>query len=113
MAIVLNGSNISRSKNLDNESYLSIDTLLDCRCLMALQNPLTRAEYEVATSFIRGLSYGEIAQLRDVSQDTVKSQITRLLSKTDSRHRFELLMRVLESNLTAWSTRSSTSHCQR
>lgn len=80
-------------------SNLSIEALLSCGCLLETRDPLTQSEFEVASEFVRGFSYGEIARRRSVSMETVKSQITSVRSKTHTRNRFELLLQVLESNV--------------
>ena len=81
------------------QSELSIEFLLCCRCLFKTVNPITKAEYEVVCQFVKGYSYKEIANQRQVSCETVKSQINCVLAKTDTRNRMALLMLVLELNI--------------
>lgn len=76
-----------------------VNAVLDCGNLLCGKNPLTRAEYEVASMFVRGLSYEEIARGRNVSFETVKSQVTSILSKSETCNRVQLMMLVLEANL--------------
>ena len=87
---------ISHSKS---EGAMMIDAVLDCRYLLDGKNPLTRAEYEVASKFVRGQSYEDVASGRNVSVETVKSQVSSILSKTETRDRVQLMMLVLEANL--------------
>jgi len=88
-------SDVSANNNL------TVDSLLSCRCLLKIKHPLTQAEYEVASHLMKGLSCGEIACRRNVSPETVKSQIARLLSKAEVRGRAAFMRRVLELNVKA------------
>jgi len=75
--------------SVSSQSGVTVETLLNCECLMKLDYPLTRAEYEVATGFVTGLSYKEIANQRCVSTQTIKSQVASVLSKTRRTRRVE------------------------
>lgn len=59
---------------------------------------LTAAEAGVAEHFMAGRTYAEIAQIRNVSPETVKTQVRSLLSKTKSRNRAGFLMRIFSIN---------------
>lgn len=58
---------------------------------------LTDAEAAVAAGLGQGLAGDEIAARRGVSQETVRSQIKSLLSKTDTRSQARLVARLLRS----------------
>ncbi len=60
---------------------------------------LTAAELSVASLFLEGLSNAEIAETRGVGNDTIKSQIQSILTKTRSRNRTEMVRRALRINL--------------
>jgi len=83
----------------EEKADTSLDLLLDCRCLMSCLHRATAAEYEVASLFVNGLTYSEIADIRLVSIETIRSQVSSLLSKTGSKHRTELIKLVLSTNL--------------
>jgi len=87
------------STSLD-QRYKAINPLLDCKCLAQSIYQLTRAEKAVAQMFVDGATYKEIASHRKVSVQTVKSQIARILDKTMTRNRVELLKLVLAANIT-------------
>ena len=57
---------------------------------------LTPAESQVLHLLSDGMDGSEIAHYRNVSKETVKSQIKSLLHKTHCRHQNELLSRLLE-----------------
>ena len=59
---------------------------------------LTKAESLVANIFLKGKSYSDIADIRNVSPETVKSQVRSILSKTSSRNRTEFIHCVLSIN---------------
>jgi len=61
--------------------------------------PLTKAELEVARLFVTGKKYAQIAAARNVSVDTIKTQIASLLSKTSKNNRFDLIILVVAMNL--------------
>lgn len=86
---------------------LTIDLLLDCDCLLHLDSPLTRAEFEVACKFVSGFTYNEIANQRQVSRETIKSQVANVLSKTSRIRRLDLVKYVIEQNLLIWSSTPS------
>ncbi|MGS0677306.1 helix-turn-helix transcriptional regulator [Shewanella sp. 125m-1] len=71
-----------------------------CRCqehfpLTIRHRPikLTPAEYQVLSLLISGHSGSDIADIRNVSKETIKSQIKSVLHKTDSKHQNQLLWR--------------------
>ena len=78
---------------------VSLDQLLNCDCLMNLSCPATSAENEVASLFVNGLTYSEIADIRHVSIETIRTQVSSLLSKTGTKHRTEFIKLVLSANL--------------
>lgn len=57
---------------------------------------LTPSECQVLHLLSKGMDGSEIAQYRNVSKETVKSQIKSLLHKTHCRHQNELLSRLYE-----------------
>ncbi|KLV04636.1 hypothetical protein ABT56_14340 [Photobacterium aquae] len=59
----------------------------------AENQPLTPAESDVLQLLVGGFSGSEIAQQRDVSKETVRSQIKQLLRKTGCRHQNQLISR--------------------
>ena len=85
----------------DRWKELSIDLLLDCKCLLSNFDNVAAAEYEVASLFVNGLTYGEIAAERKVSIETIRSQVSSILSKTHSSNRTDLIKHVLCTNLEA------------
>lgn len=71
-----------------------------CRCqehfpMTNSQKPikLTPAEYQVLSLLISGHSGSDIADIRNVSKETIKSQIKSVLHKTGSKHQNQLLWR--------------------
>lgn len=60
---------------------------------------LTPAELAVADRLLDGSTYTEIAEIRSVSTETVKTQVRSLLTKTGTRNRSELVRRVLMLNV--------------
>ena len=102
-------SAVTRMPKMDfSVDKLSIDVLLCCGCLLEILDPLTQAEFEVASQLVKGLTCEEIARRRKVSSETVKSQITSVLSKTGVRNRIELLLLVLDSNVSSFATLKAT-----
>ncbi|MEZ9370384.1 helix-turn-helix transcriptional regulator [Shewanella sp. 10N.286.51.B2] len=77
-----------------------------CRCqehfpIPVKQRPvkLTPAEYQVLTLLICGHSGSDIAGIRQVSKETIKSQIKSVLHKTGSKHQNQLLWRYNHNQL--------------
>ena len=60
---------------------------------------LTRAEEKIAELFVQGKKYHEMAEIRNVSPETIKTQINSILTKTGSNSRSELFARVFKINL--------------
>ena len=58
---------------------------------LAMAYQLSEAEQDVCQHMINGLSNADIAEQRDVGQETVKTQVTNILSKTNTRSRSELI----------------------
>lgn len=84
---------------MNNQQFERVVTdLLSTECISNPHFGLTPAEIEVATGFVRGLSYKEIADSRGVQIDTVKSHIRNILSKTSRNNRLELIFLVLGLN---------------
>ncbi|WP_261836877.1 helix-turn-helix transcriptional regulator [Vibrio ishigakensis] len=54
---------------------------------------LTRTESDILELLVSGLNGPEIANLRSVSKETIKSQIKSILHKTQCRHQNELVSR--------------------
>jgi DNA-binding NarL/FixJ family response regulator len=52
---------------------------------------MTEAEKEITRGLIRGNTYGEIAHQRNVSANTVASQVASILRKTGARSAAELI----------------------
>jgi DNA-binding CsgD family transcriptional regulator len=65
---------------------------------------LTTAEENVASMVVQGASNPEIARVRDVSPETIKTQVAALLRKTGSAGRLDLLRKALSL---AWPVRPS------
>lgn len=64
---------------------------------------LTSAELEVLNMLAEGLDGSEVARRRNVSKETVRSQIKQILHKTDCRHQNQLLARYFQSGLASSS----------
>jgi DNA-binding CsgD family transcriptional regulator len=60
---------------------------------------LTRAEADVATFLVKGMSIAEIAGLRDSAEGTVKSHLNSIYRKSGTRGRGELLSVILDGLL--------------
>lgn len=60
---------------------------------------LTDAESDVCRLLVEGLTYQEIAQTRDVSPETIKSQVQSALRKTRNSNRSELVRLALSVNI--------------
>ncbi len=60
---------------------------------------LTPSERNILLLLSEGLNGSEIAELRAVSQETVRSQIKQLLRKTGSRHQNQLISRFFHNQL--------------
>jgi len=60
---------------------------------------LTQAENQVLNLLTEGESGSDIARIRNVSKETIKSQIKSLLHKTGTRHQNELLSRYAHDEL--------------
>lgn len=57
---------------------------------------LTSAELSVLSLLAQGFDGSEVAKMRNVSKETVRSQIKQILHKTDCRHQNQLLSRYFE-----------------
>ncbi len=86
------------SDELDESNALALITLTSPDHLPAINlksfakaYSLTRAETEVCELAFSGLSIGVIAERRNTSPNTVKSQVATILSKTNSNSRLELI----------------------
>ncbi len=75
-----------------------IDKLLDVNCINGSHCNLTHAELEVTGLLVRGLTYTAIAEARNVSADTVKTQIANIYGKTNCTSRTELLILIAVLN---------------
>lgn len=62
-----------------------------------LLTSLTSAELDVLDLLAQGLDGSEVAQQREVSKETVRSQIKKILRKTGCRHQNQLLARYFQS----------------
>jgi DNA-binding NarL/FixJ family response regulator len=60
----------------------------------AAQYGFTRAETAVAEALLRGMTAAEIAALKSVSEQTVRSQIRALLEKSGSSRQAELIVKL-------------------
>lgn len=60
---------------------------------------LTPSEKEVGIMIIKGLSYSEIATLRNISERTARNQGSSLLNKSDLKNKSELIAYFLEDLL--------------
>lgn len=69
-------------------------SLLDTRHLSD-RFSLTSAEKNVVENFVLGKSYSDIAELRKVRRDTIKTQISSILAKTGCTSRAKLILLVL------------------
>ena len=63
------------------------------------RTPLTPREREVVTLIARGLSNADIAERLTLSRATVKTYVSRLLTKLDARDRAQLVVFAYESGL--------------
>ncbi|MEH0690795.1 helix-turn-helix transcriptional regulator [Vibrio cholerae] len=59
---------------------------------------LSDAEYQVFVLLIKGYNGTEISELREVSKETVRTQIKHILSKLGARHQNQLISDYLGSN---------------
>lgn len=66
--------------------------------MQALYN-LTPAEAEIGRLIVEGLATDEVADTRNVSRDTIRTQVKRLLEKTGTRNRVQLVRLALNVNL--------------
>ncbi len=60
---------------------------------------LTKAESEVCRLMATGYTTTEIADIRGTKPDSIRNQINTLLTKTNTRHRSELVQLALSINL--------------
>lgn len=60
-------------------------------------NLLTPAEKRVFTLVLEGLSNQEIAEKLNVSVNTVKTHVARILKKNSVKNRRELILKILKS----------------
>lgn len=60
---------------------------------------LSKAEAESLTHYLKGFTYENIADMRGVSRETVKSQIKSVLNKTNARNRTELARLVVAAHV--------------
>ncbi len=60
---------------------------------------LSKAEGESLTHYLKGYTYENIADMRGVSRETVKSQIKSVLNKTNARNRTELARLVVAAHV--------------
>jgi len=67
-------------------------------CTGALES-LTEREHEVLTLLARGLSNSEIAEHLHLGQGTVKTSVSRLLSRLQARDRAQLVIAAYETGL--------------
>lgn len=83
----------SYALGITSEDAISIQgNIFDVSNLHAIGFELTNAEIHVANLVCRGYSNREIANIRSVSNETIKCQVSHLLSKTYCRNRVELLI---------------------
>ncbi|MEF1291069.1 helix-turn-helix transcriptional regulator [Vibrio sp. M260118] len=75
---------------------VQFDSLTDKRLMIS---NLTVAESNVLNMLAQGLDGSEVARRRNVSKETVRSQIKHILHKTGCRHQNELLARYFQSGL--------------
>ncbi|MCG7982601.1 MAG: helix-turn-helix transcriptional regulator [Candidatus Thiodiazotropha lotti] len=68
-------------------------------CGMQELYKLTTSEIEVCKSVVEGYSNQQIADIRNVSSETIKTQIQSLFRKTNTANRSELIRRALFVNL--------------
>lgn len=66
--------------------------------MQALFN-LTRTESEICRLIIEGLGTSEVAEARNVGQETVRTHVKRLLEKTRTKNRAQLVRLALSVNL--------------
>jgi DNA-binding CsgD family transcriptional regulator len=57
---------------------------------------LTKAETDIAWFVIKGISFPKIAELRNVSENTIHQQISSVYKKSDSKNRHEFMSGFLE-----------------
>lgn len=60
---------------------------------------LTPAEAEICRLLVGGLDTGEVAETRNVSRETVRTHVKRLLEKTGTKNRVQLVRLALNVNL--------------
>lgn len=89
-AFIISWSNAWISQRLLDEMLPTLKTQSLNPLLLTV---LTEAELGVFELLLQGLNGSEIAQLRDVSKETVRYQIKQILHKTQCRHQNDLLSR--------------------
>lgn len=77
-----------------SEQILQFECLAEKRLIVS---NLTLAELKVLNMLAQGLDGSEVARRRNVSKETVRSQIKHILHKTGCRHQNELLARYFQS----------------
>ncbi|RTZ17569.1 response regulator transcription factor [Vibrio aquaticus] len=75
-----------------------------------LVESLTQAEIDVLNMLAQGLDGSEVAAKRNVSKETVRSQIKHILHKTGCRHQNQLLTRYFQSGVQSASKFMTLSH---
>ena len=66
--------------------------------IQALYN-LTGSESEICRLIVEGLGTREVAEARNVGQETVRTHVKRLLGKTGTKNRAQLVRLALSVNL--------------
>lgn len=83
----------SYTLGISSEDAISLsESVFDVRTLLSPRFEMTKAEIQVANLMCRGYSNREIANIRCVSCDTIKCQVSQILSKTNCRNRAEILL---------------------